>query len=344
MKKIFTTLVAILAISQLCYAQTNTAWTTNSNIGIGTTAAGTKLTVAESSGTSQINIASFHNLTNGAYTSLTAAGSASSVTNWANGQILEFVPAGGGNGIIGSYAGSLLFQTNNRNTRMLISDAGKVGIGTITPSYTLDVNGPIHANGEILGYGGVRVGSGIGDNVNGSPWYGMGGSNIMLSGSPVGATQLAGYWGLNIQTGQGQMVMLHNGNVGIGTSDPKGYKLAVNGTIRSKEVKVEASNWPDYVFKPTYKLPALSEVKIYIDKYQRLPEMPSDKEVEKNGIELGDMVKLQTKKIEELTLYLIEKDKQVQQQSQQLKQQQAKLDSQQKQLDGLQAQMAKLVK
>jgi hypothetical protein len=98
-----------------------------------------------------------------------------------------------------------------------------------------------------------------------------------------------------------------NGNVGIGTPSPRN-RLDVSGTIRSKEVIVESGNWPDYVFKPTYQLPSLSEVKAYIDQHQHLPEIPSAQEIEKDGLKLGEINKLLTKKVEELTLYLIEKD------------------------------------
>jgi hypothetical protein len=106
-----------------------------------------------------------------------------------------------------------------------------------------------------------------------------------------------------------------NGNVAIGTNDTKGYKLAVAGNAIAESVTVKLQGqWGDYVFKPTYKLRPLSEVKNFIDQNQHLPEIPSAKEIEKSGIDLGEMVKLQTKKIEELTLYLIESNKQLQQQ------------------------------
>lgn len=95
-------------------------------------------------------------------------------------------------------------------------------------------------------------------------------------------------------------------SLAIGTTDDHGYKLAVNGIIRSKEIKVEAGPWPDYVFKPTYNLPALSELKKFIEKNYHLPDMPSEAEVVKDGISLGEMNMQLLKKVEELTLYLID--------------------------------------
>jgi hypothetical protein len=101
-----------------------------------------------------------------------------------------------------------------------------------------------------------------------------------------------------------------NGNLGIGTTLPT-EKLSVKGKIRAHEIKVETTNWPDYVFEEGYHLPTLIEIENHIKANKRLPEMPSAKTVEENGLELGALVKLQQKKIEELTLHLIEKDKQL---------------------------------
>lgn len=101
-----------------------------------------------------------------------------------------------------------------------------------------------------------------------------------------------------------------SGNVGIGTTYTKGYTFAVNGTAIATAITVKAyPNWPDYVFKKGYKLPSLTDIKVYLDKNHHLPEVPSEQEVVQNGINLGEMVKLQTKKIEELTLYLIEQQR-----------------------------------
>lgn len=99
--------------------------------------------------------------------------------------------------------------------------------------------------------------------------------------------------------------------IGIGTENTGSNKLSVNGTIRAKEIKVEATPWPDYVFNSSYQLPNLKDTEQFIRENKHLPEIPSATEVEKEGVNLGEMNAKLLKKIEELTLYLIEKDKQV---------------------------------
>lgn len=101
---------------------------------------------------------------------------------------------------------------------------------------------------------------------------------------------------------------LENGNVGIGTATPDS-KLSVNGNIRAKEIKVENGNWPDYVFAKSYQLPTLEETEQHINDKNHLPGIPSAKDVEQNGVDLGEMNALLLKKIEELTLYLIRENK-----------------------------------
>lgn len=101
-----------------------------------------------------------------------------------------------------------------------------------------------------------------------------------------------------------------NGNVGIGTLDTQGHKLAVNGTICAKEIKVE-SNWADFVFKKDYNLPTLEEVEAHIKDKGHLPGVPSESEVAKEGINVGETNALLLQKIEELTLYIIEMKKEI---------------------------------
>ena len=92
-----------------------------------------------------------------------------------------------------------------------------------------------------------------------------------------------------------------------------GYKLQVRGNIRARETKVEATgtNWPDYVFAKDYKLRSLEETERHIKEKGHLQGIPSAKEVKTNGVNLDEMNAKLLEKIEELTLHLIEKDKQL---------------------------------
>lgn len=96
--------------------------------------------------------------------------------------------------------------------------------------------------------------------------------------------------------------------VGIGTSSMGTYKLAVNGTIGCKEVIVEddSDTWPDYVFTPDYTPMSLDEIRTFIKENGHLPDAPSAQEVKQKGINVGQMNALLLKKVEELTLHIIE--------------------------------------
>ncbi|CAM4113002.1 hypothetical protein SAMN06265348_103295 [Pedobacter westerhofensis] len=100
------------------------------------------------------------------------------------------------------------------------------------------------------------------------------------------------------------------GNVGIGTTNPK-EKLSVNGNIRAQEIKVESANWPDFVFEKGYYLTTLAETEKYIMDNGHLAGLPKAADVKANGINLGEVNKLLLQKIEELTLHLIQKDKEI---------------------------------
>ena len=104
------------------------------------------------------------------------------------------------------------------------------------------------------------------------------------------------------------IVQAEGGNVGIGTVNPAN-KLDVNGTIHSKEVKVDMNGWSDFVFKKEYNLPTLEEVEKHITEKGHLENIPSEREVLQNGINLGEMNAKLLQKIEELTLYMIEAKK-----------------------------------
>jgi hypothetical protein len=115
--------------------------------------------------------------------------------------------------------------------------------------------------------------------------------------------------------------LIENGNVGIGATNPDS-KLTVAGNIHAREVKVtlNAGVVPDYVFANDYKLKSLQEVEDYIKENSHLPEIPSATEIEKNGLMLAEMNLSVLKKIEEMTLYMIEQNKKIENQILQIEQ------------------------
>ena len=144
-------------------------------------------------------------------------------------------------------------------------------------------------------------------NVNFS-WYNNV-ARIRIGGTGEGAKN-----GLDIQTvGDLSLLrILHSGNVGIGTATPDA-KLAVNGDIHTREVKVDLDGAvaPDYVFRENYDLRPLEEVQHYIQQHGHLPNIPSAKEMEENGLLLKEMNLKLLEKIEELTLYILQQEERI---------------------------------
>ena len=119
-----------------------------------------------------------------------------------------------------------------------------------------------------------------------------------------------------------RMTILKDGTIGIGTKTTYGYALAVNGTAIFTKAKVKtAGTWPDYVFKPDYKLPDLKDLERYLKEHQHLPDFAPEKTVQREGIDIAEQQAALLKKVEELTLYLIEQNK--------------KLEAQQREIDEL---------
>ena len=276
--------------------------------------------------------------------------------------------SGGGGGGIGFEketfnTGGLRFYTQygfgSMLEKMRITATGNVGIGTTSPGHKLEVNGNSYFASDIDVNGISSSTNSIGLNVSGgTPQLYLRGSTASntIGGSAslffmdntnvddwalqadgsynLGFWRYAGGWnkiaGITPTGGA-----FFGDNVSIGTTDPQGYKLAVKGTIHTQEVKVDMTGWNDYVFDKTYPLKSLSAVKSYIDENHHLPDVPSEAEVIKSGVNVGEMLKLQTKKIEELTLYLIDKDKQ-------LTEQQKKNDAQEARIAALEKALLKL--
>lgn len=121
-----------------------------------------------------------------------------------------------------------------------------------------------------------------------------------------------GIWAVNTVRDSALVNLNPDQTVGIGTLDTKGYKLAVNGNAIFTKVKVQQyGDWADYVFDSAYHLPTLKYVEQFIKKHKHLPDVPSTNEVNNVGLDVGANQVILLKKIEELTLYVIELHKQL---------------------------------
>ena len=146
-----------------------------------------------------------------------------------------------------------------------------IGIGVSDPQYRLSVDGDIHFTGKLF--------------QNGIEYSHANNTNAI--------------WSENNQD------IYYIGNVGIGTIHPK-TRLAVDGTISAKEVIVTPEGWADYVFDSHYPLMSLDDVNLYIKNHHHLPDVPDENEISAKGISLGHIQATLLRKIEELTLYMIQ--------------------------------------
>jgi hypothetical protein len=121
-----------------------------------------------------------------------------------------------------------------------------------------------------------------------------------------------------------RMVIDGSGKIGIGTITPS-EKLSVAGNIRTQKVIVTQLGWSDYVFDSSYQLKPLTEVEQFIKQNKHLPDIPSAIEVEEKGVSVGDNQALLLKKIEELTLYMIEMKKENKKQQEEIEMLKSKL-------------------
>ncbi|MCC8427252.1 tail fiber protein [Mucilaginibacter sp. UR6-11] len=337
MKKIYTTLVAIFALIQFSYAQWAFSGADIYNNNTGQVNVGTVLTAASG-------------LYSHTWTAVIAPGSYVNVMS---------IPAGhygvavrGILSIYSTFAGSVTQATysvsimgEGLSSSISLSSFGQYYGGTAP--FNL-----IESGSTALGGGSNMVNLYNGSGSTETVFYTLtldGNSSIptyynnptAISGIPVGHTVVFGSINAAIEAAG----IYSSGNVGIGTKTPDA-KLAVKGTIHTQEVKVDMTGWSDFVFDKTYALPTLSYVKSYIGQNHHLPEMPAEADVMKNGINLGEMVKLQMKKIEELTLYAIDQKEEIQmlaKENKQLKEQQKQQNKQQEdRITALEAAITKL--
>lgn len=182
-----------------------------------------------------------------------------------------------------------------------ITNAGNVGVGVVVPEARLDIKST--GDGSNL----LRFST---DRAWVFQQQGTGPETALVLKSLVASK----YFKIQDASGEDAFRIISSsgnsyfkGSMAIGTTTPDA-KLTVKGTVHAEEVKVEllTGSGPDYVFENDYQLPSLEEVKRYIDEHKHLPEVPSAKEMEENGVKVGEMNMILLKKVEELTLYTIE--------------------------------------
>jgi hypothetical protein len=222
--------------------------------------------------------------------------------------------------------GGVTALTQDAVTPKAALDVVSTNTGVLLPRLTNAQRGGIAAgdlqNGLLL----YNTDSSVFQYYNGSAWNSVG------SGAAGGTSK----W--MFSSGTTSTVFDTTDNIGIGTSDTKGYRLAVNGSLIATSMKVKPSgNWPDYVFKKSYRLLSLQELETYIRVNKHLPGISPAKEIETDGLNVGEHQVAILKKVEELTLYLIDENKQLKAQNKQILEQNAILQQQQREIDELKA-------
>jgi len=334
-------------LSQLSWSQWTTTpdasgniYTNNSgNLGIGTTTPWSRLDIRTNgtAGTGYYGI-NLQNPSTAAWSTINlnlASGTSShsiissQQNNTGNGAYLSFQTTDG---------------TGTMQTRMTLTDAGNVGIGTASPGRKLTLFTTASDDGISINHNGS---GGIILHANSLPqggWNGItqnGDAGIIYQSLTTPATVGFGFIIAPWQNATSGLRLDQNGNVGIGTSTTGSSKLAVEGTIAARKVVVTAANpWPDYVFDPTYALPSLDSVANYVRTNRHLSEIPSADCMAKTGLDLGGNQAALLRKIEELTLYAIAQKEQLESQAKEMNE---KLAAQQQEIDALKAAVKKLL-
>ncbi len=268
-------------------------------------------------------------------------------TNWSqyfqvggNGRVTSHAAifATNGNLHLDSRNGSFSTYINHysQGNTILNSQGGKVGIRTTNPKAVLDIGktlslgelgsvlarlseGNSNGNGTYLGIKGYAT---QGSDINNIKSFALEHSFYGITNSSMnfyrGGSTTGGFITFSTGTNLERLRITNYGYVGVGTTTPDS-KLTVKGNIHAEEVKVDLSvPGPDYVFKEEYDLKSLEEVQNYINEHGHLPNIPSAKDMEENGVQLGEMNMKLLEKIEELTLYVIELKMQNELQSRQI--------------------------
>ncbi len=218
---------------------------------------------------------------------------------------IRYVPTSGHAwqvGVAPTAPNSFQFYEEGANiSQLTIKEGGNVGLGTTTPINQLTLTKDL----------GIQCAA----NVNAHKLYASP-SNTRTIRFDCSSTDSTGGWEFyNSNNSKSLMYVRQSGIVSIGTTySNSAYKLAVGGKIIAEEVlvKLQSDIWPDYVFKKEYKMKTLNDLEKYVNTNNHLPGIPSANEVKKEGISIGEMQTKQMEKIEELTLYMLQMNKEIQ--------------------------------
>ncbi len=178
---------------------------------------------------------------------------------------------------------------------ILVAGGGKVGVGVDNPASPLSFPNVL---GNKISFW----------NASASADYGIGIASGTMQFYTAGQDQFGFGYGNSANFTQTMTYYPGSAQLGINCLPQAGYQLAVNGSVRAKEIRVE-TGWADYVFADDYKLRSLKEVEDFIKTNKHLPDVTAGNEIETNGLEVGKTSAQMIRKIEELTLYMIEQDK-----------------------------------
>jgi len=208
---------------------------------------------------------------------------------------------------LGNHIASQNVQLNGKwlsgdggNEGIFVKNDGNVGIGTMNPMMPLDISKNISSGGKV----GMRI---INDGY--FPWF------IGINHDDYATDNALVFADYNQMNSDPFLIIKNNGGIGIGTDDiDPNYLVNINGKILAEELKI-ILNVPssDYVFNKDYNLIPIQDIEKYISENNHLPEIPSAAEFKANGYEVGKMDDLLLRKVEELTLYIIQQQKEIEQ-------------------------------
>lgn len=204
-----------------------------------------------------------------------------------------------GAGIGSATSSFVIYDLKSSKNRMMIDSKGQIGIGITSPTSKLHIYGNsgslLKVENNLKSDAGIefktslanfKIGAGVGSATNSFVIY-------------------------DLKSNKNRMMINSTGQIGINTTTMGNHKLAVNGSIGAREINVDLHDWPDFVFDEGYDQLPILELDKYIKKHNHLPNIPSEKEVLENGINVGEMNAKLLQKIEELTLYMIEQNKEI---------------------------------